>query len=428
MQLLTDQPFPPRQTAARRHALVAWPMMAVLVFTLAGCAAAPLTDPAPGPIEPLQLETFAASWATNLDTLSDPVSELHVRGDQVYAYTESGLVSALGLPQGKQLWTTAIKGGARRQMWPPVVTQNRVVIPTRSTLEIINRYGELERSLDVRFSISTPLVGDQRGNLYGGGNFAGSSRAVAIALPADLKSYIYPTRWELLIPHGTLQAAAAVQGDSVYFAASDGNVYAVATASRAGLWSLPDGAFKTAGPIRGDLAVDENTLYVASGDSKFYAINRNSGRVRWQYFAGVPLENGPVLIKDLVLLQLPAGLAALNRNDGGYNRTPMWLLSDAKQFLSYDEQYVYVLTGDNRIAAIEKLTGRYAFKSRRNDFAVFAMNTSGDGIIYASTKGGRVVAIKAVLTPGGMGEVVRGQPARDAEVAFANQAFPTHAQ
>lgn len=414
MHLPIEQPSPTSCAIRLPRIWVLGPLCALLGIMLGGCAATPIPDPAPGPIEPLQLQTFAAAWSTNLNAAPDAVTELHLRNDTVYVYTNAGLVSALGLPEGKQLWTTSIKGGGRGQMSPPVATQNRVVIPTRSTLEVLNRFGQLERSLDARFYISTPMVGDQKGNLYGGGNLSGSSRAVAVALPADVSGYVYPTRWELLIPHGTLQAAPALQGDAVYFAASDGNVYAVSTADRSAVWTLPDGVFKTAGPIRGDLAADETTLYVASGDSKLYAINRASGRVRWVYYAGVPLEDGPLLIKDMLILKVPAGMAAFTRGEGAYVRTPEWLLADVKQLLSYDDNYVYVLTGNNHIAAVEKATGRYAFESRRNDFAVYATNTTGDGVIYASTKGGRVVAIKAVLTPGGMGEVVLAEPAATA--------------
>ena len=62
---------------------------------------------------------------------------------------------------------------------------------------------------------------------------------------------------------------------------------------------------------------------------------------------------------------------------------------------------------DGAVVARDKKTGQVKFTSqRRND--VFATNTlKEDGIVYAATKQGRIIAIKPILKPGVVGEVVR---------------------
>ena len=70
------------------------------------------------------------------------------------------------------------------------------------------------------------------------------------------------------------------------------------------------------------------------------------------------------------------------------------------------DRNAYVRTKDNRVAARDKKTGEVRFTSQRRDFTVFGTNPKEDGIIYAGTKGGRVVAIRPVLKPGSVGEVV----------------------
>ena len=82
-----------------------------------------------------------------------------------------------------------------------------------------------------------------------------------------------------------------------------------------------------------------------------------------------------------------------------------WERTDVAQVLSQDDKYTYVVRKDNVIAALDKKSGEAQFTSRRKDFAAYASNPK-DGTVYAATKGGRIVAVKAVLTPGQVGELV----------------------
>jgi hypothetical protein len=62
------------------------------------------------------------------------------------------------------------------------------------------------------------------------------------------------------------------------------------------------------------------------------------------------------------------------------------------------------------MVALDKATGQKRFESRRKNLDVFATNTK-DGFLYAATKGGRILAIRAVTSPGEVGEMVRGEDA-----------------
>ena len=101
------------------------------------------------------------------------------------------------------------------------------------------------------------------------------------------------------------------------------------------------------------------------------------------------------------------GLVALDKATGEYNRKPRWAAKDARQFLAQDGSNAYVRMRDNRIAALDKKTGEVRFTSGRRDLAVFCTNVlKEDGMIYAATKRGRIIAIRPVLKPGSVGEVV----------------------
>jgi len=171
---------------------------------------------------------------------------------------------------------------------------------------------------------------------------------------------------------------------------------------------LAGSAFKTGGSVVADLAADDDTLYVASTDSKLYALNRLNGRIRWQYYATAPLREGAVVTSDMVYqYDRGAGLAALSKASGDFNRRPLWVAEDCTRLLAQDDRNAYLRRRDGAIVARDKKTGEVRFTSRQK-FNVFATNTlKEDGMIYAATKGGRILAIRPILKPGMVGEVVR---------------------
>ena len=182
----------------------------------------------------------------------------------------------------------------------------------------------------------------------------------------------------------------------------------MSAADREPIWPLPGHVFKTGGPIVGNLTADADSVYVASTDNKLYVLNRNNGKLRWQYFGSSSLRSGPAVASDTVYQYVPGtGLVALDKAQGDFLRKPRWVAEDATQLLAQDDRNAYVRTKGNRIAARDKKTGEVRFTSQRKDLTVFATNlVKEDGMIYAGTKAGRVIAVRPVLKPGTVGEVV----------------------
>lgn len=397
------------------------------VMAVSGCG-----RPKPGPAapdQPLPLQSFARQWGTDLQLKRDPLTELHVRPDMIFAYTRGGRVAWLSRETGRIQQQMGIKG-ARTELHSPVVMDQRlafkrsisapqykdvdrwevieavpVVFPTVTTLEIYNRTdGKFVTSLDLKSAIRSDVIGD-KGTVYLGAASRGGARGAAIEIT---EPYV-ATRWEVMFPQGSISAAPAMMGDAVFFAGEDGSVIAVAASDRRALWPLRDGAFRTGAAVVADLQVDEESLYVASTDTKLYALNNRSGRIRWQFYAGAALRSSPSVTSDTVYQFVPGvGLAALAKGAGAFDRRPLWVAEDAVQFLSQDDRNAYLRRRDGAIVARDKKTGEQKFTSQRRNLDVFATNTNKeDGMIYAATKAGRVLAIRPILKPGVVGEVVR---------------------
>jgi outer membrane protein assembly factor BamB len=397
------------------------------------------------PDESLPLQTFARQWATDLKLGGNGLRELHVRTNSVYAYTADGRAISLARDSGSIEFNRIIKGG-RTLLHPPVVLTDKltfslprhipaavekaqspaprpgtppqpptapprdettvtpVVFPTATTMEVYEQVtGRFITSTNLNFTVRGDAVG-RGGMLFVGGAYRGSSRAAAL----DIRAPYVPVKWELMTPEGAVSAAPALWEDAAYFASEGGNVYAVTAANRDSIWPLPGGVFKTGGPIVADLAVDADALYVASTDNKLYSLNRNNGKIRWQYFAPAALRASPAVTSDTVYQFVPGtGLVAIDKASGEYNRKPRWVAENATQFLAQDERNAYVRRKDNRIEARDRKTGEVRFTSQRRDLVIFGTNlVKEDGMMYAGTKAGRIIAIRPVLKPGTVGEVV----------------------
>ena len=376
------------------------------VLSLTGCQKPPEpVEPIP-PSGPVPLNHFVRGWAQT-PTLppGDSIKELHARENDVYVYTKSGQVLVMTRDTGRLRWITQIRSTDRGGMRPPVILKEHVIIPTSSTLEIFEpNEGQLQRSIRLTVAARSNAIG--RGNMvFLGGDSAGAGRVVAL----DVTRPYVPTVWELMIPKGGLASTPSAYEDILYIGGGDGAVYAVAMATREAVWPLKDNVFKTEGAIVADIAADETGVYVASTDTRFYCLNRGSGRLKWQYYGGRALTGDPVVTATQVYLPIPdAGIAAFNKGDGDYNRRPLWLAVGMSKFLAEDEQHVYLLrAADNVIVAVDKQTGEQLFESTRRDLTVFASNVAApDGTIYAASKTNRIVAIKPVLRPGVVGELV----------------------
>jgi outer membrane protein assembly factor BamB len=363
---------------------------------LCGCKSK--TTKPTGP-ETLPAEGFIESWRNPLALKSDDLARLYLMGDTLFAYSGNNDVYVVDA-KGGDLEHIDPLGGTPGEVRRPVALDNRIIYPRRSSLEVFSNTGRPIGSLDLAHSIRSPVVGSGK-YVYCGLDYTQGGRLAEIDLTKQYANIV----WEVHTGAG-VSASPVVYQETIYAGTEEGNVLAL-NRSRNAVWALPNGMFKTEGPITADLVADDYGLYVASTDTKLYALDRGSGKIRWRYFAGAPLDTPPVATKELVYQYVKGtGVVAIDKLNGQMDRQPRWVAADAREFLAEDDQNTYVRGKDNRILAIDKKTGETKFRSRRKDLAVFAANPTGS-IIYAGTKDGLLLAIKPVLSPGAVGTVVQ---------------------
>jgi outer membrane protein assembly factor BamB len=385
-------------------------LLVLPVLVVAGGCTEPVTYKA-NQVAQLPAGSFSKAWGANLK-LSEgvTVSRIDVHDKTIYVTTSDKKVTAITRSSGTVKFLAPVANPGDRLM-PPVELADKIVFPTAISLELYDYNGEHLRTVPLSAPIRSGATG-AGDNIYFGADDPLGGRVEAISLSRNFAS----TRWELLTPGGAITSTPVLFLGVLFVGTESGAVYAINEERRA-VWATPGGVFQTAAAIVADLKADESGLYVASKDEKLYCINRTNGKLLWQFFAGAALNTAPVPTADTVYQYIDGeGVAAITKDPkAAYNRPAKWVYKPGRQFLAQDEKYAYIMEPrvdakdedvvHHVIVAVDKETGQKAFESQHHDFAVFGTN-SRDGIIYAAYADGAVVAIKPVLKPGQIGELV----------------------
>ncbi|MFT3787458.1 MAG: PQQ-binding-like beta-propeller repeat protein [Tepidisphaeraceae bacterium] len=263
---------------------------------------------------------------------------------------------------------------------------DEIIFPLTASIEIYNcQTGDKIRSQPLPGALTSDVRLDQRGLLLAGTASLTGGRVSVI----DPKRQFMIVRTETLVG-SVLSAPTSFQG--VIYAANDkGQVFAIGDQNRA-VWGLDAGAFKTDRSVRADLVADEFGLYAANADGTLYVLDRNSGKIKWRYFAEHGLETAPFLTPEAVYQVVPkVGLVALDKTEGKLNRDPLWTAAGVTDVVAADKKNVYVTIDGNRLAALDRKTGQPVYDVT-HAFTTFATNAT-DGTIFAATQAGQVMSI-----------------------------------
>lgn len=426
-----------RARRGARAAVLCVAVAGVGLSMLSGCSTPPAHYVA-NPIGELPIGSFGRAWLADLPVAKgDALSRMIVEGDTLYVFSKNAGVTSMNRSAGTINFIAKINSPSPKLL-DPVVLQDRLVFPTAVSLEVYDKQGHFLR----RVPLGVPLRSGAAGLgdvIYFGADDPDGGRLVA----EDLSRGFDTVRWELLTPGGSITAAPVVFDGNIYVGTEAGTIYAV-NSERSSIWTIENNIFTVGDRIVADLKTDgegtkpdEANLYAACMDTKLYAVGALSGKLQWQFYAGVPLSSSPIVCQDMIYQEIPGeGIAAVDKNDKRFNRPARWIYKPATKFLSEDENYAYMLeprTVDagkkfpwgrktkniNVIVAVDKKTGQKAFESKHTDFAIFASNNT-DSLIYAGYTPGQVLAIKPVTKAGQVGELVLREVKSEPALAMGN--------
>lgn len=379
----------------------------LLVGGLTGCR----SEVPPPVVERGLLEpgSFKATWKLAIDPAAyGELDRLFLRDDLLFAYTDTNVVQVISSGGGQTRFVATDVVGPRDRLWPPVVIDvgdrlgtsidEVICFPSGTEYLLYTMDGQEIQETPIGNPITSRTSADN-GLLFVG--VAGSVNGLVVRIDPTRK--IAPVLNEVLLS-GAVASKPVLYGNLVYVADDSGRVWAIADPNQQA-WPRP--YFATADSITADLRVDEYGLYVAGTDLQLYCLDRLTGRLKWSYFAEVPLYRPPYPTSEYVFQPVQGkGVVCLSKAEGQtVGRDPIWTAAGARDVLAQDEDNIYMVDNDGFIVAYEKATGEELFRSQRNDFTIFARNTTGSRI-FAGKPDGQIVAIDPVLRRGEVGELV----------------------
>lgn len=213
-------------------------------------------------------------------------------------------------------------------------------------------------------------------------------------------------RWSREVGGGTggkyLKLAPLLDGERLFAADRNGLVYAYHSLSGKRLWKVELGRVITAGPG------DASGLLLFGGDAEVFAIDNESGELRWRSPIGSEVLSTPVSQGNVIVVHAVDGsITALHRTDGSVawrhlERVPSLSLRGSGKPLIVDNR-VMIGNADGQVIALNLQDGSLLWRATiatargRTDLErmvdVDADLAEAQGVIYAAAYQGAVAAI-----------------------------------
>ena len=306
-----------------------------------------------------------------------------VAGDWVLLETADHFLIGLGLEKGTAYFE--VEAG-EALAFPPTAQGNRVAFVTSGRLVLVEGpTGRLlvDRRLDFLPAGSPLVVGNTLYLATLDGN-----RVVAFSARTGREGWSW---WSKLGAPAAGPVACRIQGgEEVLVEALDSGVVvglktlpAEVGGPREPLWTV-----RQVGPAGAWLTAHGETAYLASTDTRVYALAGGTGFVVWTYAAGIPCFGVPAFSGGKVFAPTQKSLVCLNALDG----RKIWSREGESAFLSCSGKKVFLLSRKGDLVQVEASTGEilesYPTPGMR------WMRNETDGTLVGFTARGLVMAFR----------------------------------
>jgi outer membrane protein assembly factor BamB len=322
-----------------------------------------------------------------LNPSRDKVRNVSVDEDLVYVQSTSGITTAFDAENGHQLWSAKL-GKYDQPTYAPVSSEKLALVIAGQTLFAIQkRTGKTEWVLELDGLPSTgPALDDQ--NLYFG---TVDGRVFAYSLRKIRRLYEerrLPT-WSREAQVWMFRAAKEItsppiptltsEGVLISFGSEDGSLYTVKAENRVKKYQM-----ETDKAIVAAITRLNTTLYVASEDYSFYAVDIPTGRIEWEFTSGLPIRKNPWAVdKDLFLLPERGGMFCLDPITGKQR----WGNRTIQDFVALVGDRVAATDDTGSFVMLNHEDGKVVGSLPMRNFNVRSGNDRTDRIILATDRG-----------------------------------------
>lgn len=375
----------------------------LMLTPLAGCRRAPMGDEWANLVTPSVLAKASLKyyWRSKVDLQEDEtIGQIWRLDEKFYALSSHGRLVALDAATGVYKWDLEIAGPAE-MVFSPFHVENvllrrsgpqaaepfdAMIINTVTHALVIDRQkGRLVRKIELPSAANTPCSSDGI-HLYVG---SVGGWYYSIILDTGL------IRWQLATEDLITARPVYVRGQ-LYVASQDTKFYAINPEAEENrhLWTQT-----TDGPLTAEFVVDPRGCFVPSQDYKLYVYDGMTGEELWAFRTQGPLMRA-VQVGQRTVYQFAEKdrLYALDLASG----RERWKSFEAREVLATvepraldgvaneDQPYVFLLTADRHLLMISETLGEAEVKLPLTGLDLFVTNATGR-VIYAGTSDGKFV-------------------------------------
>lgn len=200
-----------------------------------------------------------------------------------------------------------------------------------------------------------------------------------------------PDPWDFFL------SSPSVWSGAVYFGSGDGNIYALDANTGALKWK-----FKTGDVVHSSPAIADGTLYIGSWDTYLYALDAASGKEKWRFKTGddpeihnhIGIQSSPAVADGVVYFGSRDAYAyAVDAASG----KPLWKFSTDGSWVNnspavQDGKVYFGTSIPGILHAVDAKTGKVLFDLPTGT-PVFASVALANGTLYLGSFGGRLTAV-----------------------------------
>lgn len=315
-------------------------------------------------------------WQTKLPIKKrEHLKDLHILDGFIYGLTDINYMVSLNRQTGSIIFSKSVCPVGFIIVGLELYKDKVLSIIGDKLVEMHPEFGTELYKMPLDFGIACPLARNSS-HYY----LAGADRRLHVLRAAD-KVQVF----EVAAENDSMMTSVVADERFVVFATDAGNVISILPNRPKQLWS-----FDVAGGIVGPVVKDGDSLFFACKDTNVYKLNALTGQLVWKYQAGAVLDIAPDVTEDVVYQYVRyKGLAAIDKKSGKF----MWQLPEGVDLLAESDEKAYVITDVGTLAVMDNNKARRLYSVNFAEVSKYVTNVA-DSKIYIADDSGRIACLK----------------------------------
>jgi len=326
----------------------------------------------------LEAANLKILWENKLPMkAAENLERLFIIGNRIYALSDHNYMVCLNREKGNVIFSRPIADAGLPVVGLELYKDELFSIVGNKLVEINPEFGTERSARRLEFGVVCPAA---RNSLHF--YIAGSDRRMHV-LRAEDKIKLF----EAAAKDDSMISSIVADEDFVVFATDSGGVVSILADKPKQLWS-----FYAAEAVCGPVVRDGESLFFASRDTNVYKVNILTGELVWKYQTAAVLERSPRVGKGGVYQYVRGqGLAALDKETGEL----IWELAKGADLLAEADGKAYVITNTGKLVVMDNNNGKQRYAVNFAGVSRYASNVA-DSKIYIADESGRLACLEPV--------------------------------